>query len=253
MPQNAIAKQPARQKRLQTSAPLKPQGPRHSLRTTTLAILRLARHVWFTNALLIGSLAVTLWTAFGKNYERLAPLLITTHLNLGLTQVSIGEWWRLFTPSLLHFSVLHAVCNFYVVYLLGGIIEMRRGRRALMVLLLCSALYSNLAQLLITDVYVFGGLSGVAFALFGYLWAVGHRHPDAAMRLPPRLVVLALWSFFACYPISWAGYPIANTVHAAGLVTGILFGILDREPAANYYHKYQAEIKAGGEPPTLSV
>ena len=197
-----------------------------STRAATRAMLKMARKVWLTNAIILIAIAVSIITALGSKDISLLTIAST---NGGLDQITHGELWRLITPIFLHFSIVHIVCNCYAMFFLGGAIELRRGRLFLIALVLVSAAYSNVAQLLVGGNIWFGGLSGVVFALFGYLWIAGHFSPNPNHRLPPRFIKMALISFFICFPVSWLGYPIANTAHAAGLIAGMIWGYVDSQ------------------------
>ncbi len=197
-----------------------------STRTASLAMLKVARKVWLTNSIILAAVIVSIVTAMGTKDISLLTIATT---NGGLDQITHGEVWRLITPIFLHFSLLHIIGNSYAMFFLGGAIELRRGRLFLLALVLVSAAYSNIAQLLISGSFWFGGLSGVVFALFGYLWIAGKFGRNPNHRLPPRFVKMALFSFLICYPATWLGYPIANTAHAAGLMVGMLWGYVDSQ------------------------
>ena len=87
-----------------------------------------------------------------------------------------GEYWRLFTVTLLHGSLLHLFFNMYALYLAGPIVERWYGSvRFLLFYLACAAAGS-------VSSFVFGGdvpsvgASGAIFGLFGVLLAAGRVH-----------------------------------------------------------------------------
>jgi len=63
-----------------------------------------------------------------------------------LVEVRGGEVWRLVTPIFIHFSIFHILFNCMMAYQLGGAIEMNRGSTRLALLVLLTAVPSNLAQ-----------------------------------------------------------------------------------------------------------
>lgn len=141
--------------------------------------------------------------------------------------VKRGQVWRLFTPALLHVNLIHLVFNMWAMTVLGTVIETRRGTAALLVMVLVSGVVSNVGQYLYVVTFTpslrgWGGLSGVVYALFGYVWMKGHFEPEQGMVLHPSSVrTMLLWLLLGFTPI----LPMANGAHVMGLVVGVLFGL----------------------------
>ena len=141
-----------------------------------------------------------------------------------------GEVWRLVTPIFLHFSILHILFNCWAITLEGTMIEVARGTLRLAILVLVSAVLSNLGQYFYMDrlepegLHLFGGLSGVGYALFGYLWMKGQYEPEQGMILHPNTITTMLFWLVLCMT-GWLG-PIANAAHVVGLLVGVAFGVL---------------------------
>lgn len=131
--------------------------------------------------------------------------------------------WRLLTPMLLHFSVLHILFNMLWWCDLGRVIERFQSSLQLLVLTLLVAAVSNLAQFLDTGRY-FGGLSGVVYGLLGYLWLYGKVNPAAGYQLRREVVILMVGWLVLCY-VGLSGI-VANAAHLAGLISGAVLGIL---------------------------
>jgi GlpG protein len=147
----------------------------------------------------------------------------------GLAEVEAGQVWRLVSPIFLHFGLLHIVFNCWMTIVEGTLIESGRGTLRLAVLVLVSAVLSNLGQYYYMNLYEpdmahrFGGLSGVGYALFGYLWMKGMYEPEQGMILHPNTISTMLIWLVLCMT-GWLG-PIANAAHVVGLVVGIIFGV----------------------------
>lgn len=139
------------------------------------------------------------------------------------------EVWRWFTPVLLHFSVLHLAFNCVVVIELGRRIELASGTARFSLLVLAVAGISNLAQFAFGGGALFGGLSGVAYGLLGYVLVQHRLRPQApAFRLPRGLalgllVFLLLFSTGITEPF---GLHVANVAHWGGLLAGAAGGAL---------------------------
>lgn len=136
------------------------------------------------------------------------------------------QWqiWRWFSHALLHFSVLHIVFNLLWWWQLGGDVEKRLGSFKLGQLFLVSALLSGAAQYWVEGAN-FGGLSGVVYALVGYLWMLGWKAPHLGLQMPkPVIGFMLVWLVLGFVQPFMA---IANSAHLAGLFSGIAFGLND--------------------------
>ena len=92
---------------------------------------------------------VTLGLIIGQVMAFLAAMMndeVLSRLWLVRERVLEEEVWRLVTPALLHFGMLHLVMNLYWLWQFGGQIEDRRGLGFFAALLLVLAVASNLGQ-----------------------------------------------------------------------------------------------------------
>ncbi len=143
--------------------------------------------------------------------------------------LAAGQWWRLFTPMLIHFGILHLAMNSLWYWELGRRIEARQGAGWLLALTLLFALLSNAAQYLFGGPSLFGGLSGVLYGLLGYCWIFQRLAPTPAYHLPPGVLVMMLVWLVLCASglITALGFgSIANAAHVGGLLAGCLAGLL---------------------------
>jgi GlpG protein len=130
-----------------------------------------------------------------------------------------GEVWRLVTPIFLHFGMMHLIMNAIGTMQLGAIVERHLRPMRTLLLVLAIAVLSNTAQF-ISSGPMFGGMSGVAFGLFGFAWIKSEFDPSAGIFVHRTNVVLFMIWFVLCYT-GMAG-PIANMAHFVGLVVGIV-------------------------------
>lgn len=134
-----------------------------------------------------------------------------------------AEPWRLIGPAFFHFSWLHIVFNTMWWWQLGGAIERALGKSTLINLLLISAIFSNLGQFVVSGAN-FGGLSGVVYALMGFMWWYGYLLPEHGLSLSKPIVgFLLFWlvlGFADLLPIN-----MANTAHLLGLMSGCLYAL----------------------------
>lgn len=143
----------------------------------------------------------------------------------GLAQLLSGELWRLITPIFLHFSAVHLLFNLAVTTDFGRRIETGRGSGRFALIVVLIAVASNLGQFLISGNPVFGGLSGVAYGLLGYVLMSQRRFPEApAWQVHPGfawslLIFLVIFSSGITEPF---GLYVANAAHWIGLISGAL-------------------------------
>lgn len=157
----------------------------------------------------------------------------------GLGPILHGEVWRLVTPIFIHFGIWHLLFNMCWLYILGGAIERRRGRVRYLALLLATAVLSNLAEYFLGKIgsglplaslpreTTFGGMSGVVYGLFGYVWMKARFQPELGLYIDHRNIIIMMGWFFLCMtPLIRTFIPqgVANVAHAAGLLAGMLIG-----------------------------
>ncbi|MAT15109.1 MAG: hypothetical protein CMJ46_07540 [Planctomyces sp.] len=139
-----------------------------------------------------------------------------------LHSATIHEYWRYFTPMFIHFGLLHILFNLMWVRDLGPTIEARTGSFAFLFIVLFIAFVSNVAQLAITGRPFFGGMSGVVFGFFGFIWLRGKLDPASGLHMPPRLMAFLVIYQIICF-LGILG-PIANWAHLFGFLSGAAIG-----------------------------
>jgi GlpG protein len=138
--------------------------------------------------------------------------------------VGAGQVWRVFTPMFLHFGFMHIIFNMYWLHFFGGGMEGRLGSIRFAIFILLAAALSNLGQYLVSGSPVFGGMSGVNYALFGYIWIRGNKDPSFGIQLDQGTIMILLIWFALCFTGLLGN--IANTAHTIGLVIGAGWGWL---------------------------
>lgn len=158
---------------------------------------------------------VFLLSEFGWQRDVFASIGFYTHLNITLL---LEQPYRLIGPAFFHYSWMHIVFNTMWWWQIGGAIERVLGKGALINLLLVSAVISNFGQFIVSGPN-FGGLSGVVYALFGYVWWYGWLAPEKDLALPKPIIGFLLFfmllGFADVLPVN-----MANTAHLLGLLSG---------------------------------
>lgn len=160
------------------------------------------------------------------------------------SSIARGEAWRLITPIFIHFGLMHLVMNLFIFWDFGGQIENRRGSVIFAILIVALAVASNLgeaAELQLREHFApFGGLSGVAYGLFGYMLVkVRFDNTERYLLSPGTTFLLLLW-FAICIASEFPpldqmlGLKVANSAHAVGFFLGMAIAyapLLVRKPA----------------------
>jgi len=139
--------------------------------------------------------------------------------------VAEGQFWRIFTTTLLHASFTHILFNMWALYVLGPQVERGVGSKAFLALYLASAGMGGVAaQLLTPGIFSAVGASGAVFGLFG-VWlnlAVRRRNTAWGRSLLSQLGFILLIN--AALPIIFPR--ISWQAHLGGFIAGFLIGEL---------------------------
>jgi GlpG protein len=148
----------------------------------------------------------------------------TRTINLGfvLENFNFRQFLNMLSPMLLHAGILHLSFNMLWLWEFGRRIESRQASWAMAILIIVLALVSNTAQYLYSGSIYFGGMSGVVYGLFAYIWMWQLFDPAKRLGLPGNLVFFML---LALIIITMMGLEsIADEAHIAGLLCGVLYG-----------------------------
>ena len=198
-----------------------------------------------TLLLVVACVVVAALSRVGANREALRALFIT-QFNFdgafiewapGLQEIRHGQVWRLITPIFIHFGAPHLIFNMLAMLDLGSMVESRKGSLRLGLLVLVIGIASNVAQYSFEMPHLgslhfrrgapnFGGISGVAFGLFGYIWMKSRFDPGSGFFLHGQAVLMMMVWYVICLLGLIPGISFANTAHTVGLLIGMAWGYL---------------------------
>jgi GlpG protein len=195
---------------------------------TKLSASRLGRLGAVTAVLIVLSLGVTFLTMFGSNrffaWFSVVPLIQEGPLVAaprGAGALLTWQFWRWFSPMFIHLGIIHLLFNLWWLKDLGTVLENHLGRWRFLALVLLISGPANVAQFLVSGP-LFGGMSGVVYGLLAYLWVRSRFDPFSGLFIDPTTVtIMAIWFFLCLFGVI---ADVANTVHAVGLVMGLLSG-----------------------------
>lgn len=155
--------------------------------------------------------------------SRLHPELVPRFAKVS-GRVWAGEWWRLFTASFLHGSVLHLAVNAYALAALGPSVERLYGRAVLLLTFLAGGALGFVASASFVPQPSLGASAGL-FALLGLLLAFALRererlHPLARRAMVRELVTVAALNLALGLAIPF----VDNAAHVGGFAGGLALG-----------------------------
>ena len=131
-----------------------------------------------------------------------------------------GQWWRLFTPVLLHAGVMHLLLNMYALYVLGPELEMLMGKAAFTLFYFLTG-YTGVVVSFAMDPRPALGASTAIFGLLGGYLVFYAQHRDILGRFATaRLSNILLWAGINLAYGAMASY-IDNWGHIGGLLGGM--------------------------------
>jgi rhomboid protease GluP len=135
--------------------------------------------------------------------------------------IANGQFWRLFTPMLLHGSIMHIGFNMYALYLFGRRLERYFGHWRFFVLYIISGFAGNVISMMFTE----SPSLGASTAIFGLLGAQGvFIYQNRALfgnQTRQALQSIILVAFINLMIGLSPG--IDNWGHIGGLVAGVIF------------------------------
>lgn len=149
--------------------------------------------------------------------------------------VKAGQYYRLFTATALHGSVIHYLFNSYVLFYLGSNMEKMIGPLKFAFVYLFSGIVSSLAVVYLgAQNVVTIGASGAIFGIMGGIFILSFKKKEwftsRGIQSIRTLVLINLIFTFTVRNISIEG-------HIGGLVAGILLFLLVT-PDQPYFLKY---------------
>ena len=141
-----------------------------------------------------------------------------------LVNLKRGQLWRTITPIFIHLSPLHLLMNVIGMVVLGRVSERWLGTGKYAMLVLVAAILPNMLQALAPSALggnpLFGGISGVVYALFGLVWVRSVINPTLGVYIPFVYLVMILLPLAIGFSGLVPGWRAADLCHLGGLMIG---------------------------------
>jgi len=136
------------------------------------------------------------------------------------------EYWRLVTAMFLHANLLHWAANSWALFQLGSLYEVMFGSARFATFYFVTGLCASIASSLNPNHYSVGASGAILGILGAFIFSIRRspqwRHERWTRGLTQQLVFWALVNIVLGFSIK----QIDNTAHIAGLVSGLLLGLI---------------------------
>ena len=177
---------------------------------------------WFVLFISLAVLIQFLMINYKNHFEIIHSKTFTLFTAPDTIEIYKGKYWGVFTNNFTHIYWGQLVVNLFGIWLFGAYIERRIGFRKTVWLIILFSIIPSLWQLTLTTQPGIG-LSGVNYALFGYILSKSHFNSDFKLRGRYILLLLMLAIIGYCYYIN---YTIENVFRTEAMFLGLLLGLL---------------------------
>lgn len=194
--------------------------------TTVLKNLKQAR---FTFVLLLYCLIVFAAIQFLKNDDLVSNEILTYFGAPVAIDIYNFQYWGIITNSFVHYEYGNFILNTIGLLLLGSYVERRIGSKKFFIFGLIASTISSAFQLAFSDDAGIG-LSGVNYALFGYIFT--KTFIDIRFRIVTKnvaLVVMLMFIPFCEYMNRFGSWNVASIALFFGFAVGGLVAFLDSQ------------------------
>ncbi|WP_170006297.1 rhomboid family intramembrane serine protease [Bacillus fonticola] len=134
--------------------------------------------------------------------------------------ISEGEWWRLFTPIIVHAGLTHLLFNSFSLVIFAPFLEKLLGKLWFILVYVGAGLAGNVATFLLEGpAYVHVGSSGAIYGLFGFYIALVLLHRDKLGR-QNRNMIITIVSIGLVFTF------LQSNINIAAHIFGLLFGLI---------------------------
>ena len=149
-----------------------------------------------------------------------------------------GEWWRFFTPVIIHIGFLHLLMNTFALYFLGTAVERIFGRTRFLFIYIFAGFSGTLASFIFTN-SLSAGASGAIFGCFGALLYFGTAHPKVFFRTMGTNILVVIGINLA---LGFSIPGIDNAGHLGGLAGGALSAAIVHLPRTKKWNTQLAAV-----------
>jgi len=175
---------------------------------------------WATYGIIAVTVAISLAAEFSGEGQ-----FLTNALEMDKVRLAHGEFWRLWTVTLVHAGVIHLGFNMYALYICGPLVEQIYGSVRMVLFYLVAAAGGSVGTFVFGDAGLGVGASGAIFGLFGVLFAASRLHMPVLDRRGRAILSQIGMLIVINLVIGFSFGFIDNFAHLGGLAAGLLLGV----------------------------
>lgn len=196
---------------------------------------------------------IMLVVTFGVNDWKIEPLSVNpligpsaeTLVKVGARETNLivneGQWYRVFTPIVLHAGIVHYVINMLATWYIGAAVEQSHGFASAAILFLIPAVGGNILSAIFLPQYISVGASGGIFGLMGGCvadiainWNLLFLRTTTDENTRSRHLMVLLWLFLDIVLNTLIGFTpfVDNFTHMGGFLYGLCCGLSTIEQLA---------------------
>lgn len=179
-----------------------------------LSLIKQIKFTFFLTALCI---SIYLLQLMGANQE----ILNFSHYPADIQQKN--DFWRYLSHTLVHLSHLHILFNLTWWWIFGGAIEQQLGSSKIISIYIIAGIISGIIQNYFSG-YAFFGLSGVVYAVLGYVFIVNKFTQHNQFNIPSGFLTMLIVGITFGFISPLIGVNMGNAAHITGLVIGLILG-----------------------------
>lgn len=212
---------------------------------------------WFTYSVLFVC-SIMLIVTIGVNGWSFEPLKVNpligpsaqTLVECGARSTNLivneNQWYRLFTPMVLHAGLVHFTINMGAMYYIGGAVEQSHGHTKVAILFLVPAIGGNILSALYLPQYISVGASGGIFGLIGGCaadislnWNLLFLKSTTSDKDRSRHLWVIFWLLFDVVINCLLGFTpfVDNFTHLGGFLYGLACGLSTMNKLDNFFGK----------------
>lgn len=140
-----------------------------------------------------------------------------------------NEWWRLFSPIMLHAGIMHLVSNVFIQLRVGGYLNLVFGTKRWLTIYILSGVYGNMCSCcFLTDsigVGSSGALLGILTAWIVYIVFRWRKVPENVRMTRNCQLLVVLFAVGFTLSMSFTNL-VDWAAHFGGAIQGLLWGII---------------------------
>lgn len=177
-------------------------------------------------SLIVISILMFIFSTILSNKYSQSASLIFLGADYKIFTLGLKEFWRLFTYSFLHGSIIHLISNCLSLYVIGSLLEPRIGHLKFLVIYILGVIGAGLSHGILLGNSLCIGMSGGIYALFAYfILYFSRRRMINFASIMPTIMINLLINFMP--GVSWQG-------HLGGAIIGVIFFYIYLDDKTNY-------------------